>query len=124
MYVILWGTIRSREILRYSQKFALSVFVIERLDCIPHCIVLHPRFLISFCFSRVHRALCSLFHPDTDGTRVSKCRQLPQQTRRPNGVSMLAQCRWRWANIETVLGQILAFAGLHTGVSTPTPPPP
>ena len=56
MYVILWETIRSREILRYTQKFALSVFVIERLDCIPHCIVLHPRFLISFCFSRVARS--------------------------------------------------------------------
>ena len=53
MYVILWGTIRSREILRYTQKFALSVFIIERLDCIPDCIVLHPRFLISFCFSLV-----------------------------------------------------------------------
>ena len=27
------------------------------------------------------RALCSLFQPDTDGTRVSKCRQLSQETR-------------------------------------------
>ena len=27
----------------------------------------------------VHRALCSLFQPDTDGTRVSKCRQLSQE---------------------------------------------
>ena len=34
-----------------------------------------------------------------------------------NVVSMLAQRRWRWANIETALGQILVFAGLHTGVS-------
>ena len=33
----------------------------------------------------------------------------------PNVVSMLVQRRWRWANIETALGQILAFAGLHTG---------
>ena len=56
MYVILWETIRSREILRYTQKFALSVFVIERLDCIPDCIALHPRFLISFCFSLVARS--------------------------------------------------------------------
>ena len=68
MYVILWGTIRSREILRYTQKFALSVFVIERLDCIPDCIVLHPRFLISFCFSlvarsdRVGHACCMVLH--------------------------------------------------------------
>ena len=44
------------EILRYTQKFALSVFVIERLDCIPDCIVLHPRLLISFCFSLVARS--------------------------------------------------------------------
>ena len=29
---------------------------------------------------------------------------------------MLIQRRWRWANIETALGQILAFAGLHTCV--------
>ena len=56
MYVILWETIRSREILSYTQKFALSVFAIERLDCIPDCIVLHPRFLISFCFSLVARS--------------------------------------------------------------------
>ena len=30
----------------------------------------------------LHRALCCLFRPDTDGTRVSKCGQLSQQTRR------------------------------------------
>ena len=30
----------------------------------------------------LHRALCFLFRPDTDGTRVSKCGQLSQQTRR------------------------------------------
>ena len=29
----------------------------------------------------LHRALCSLFQPDTDGTHVSKCGQLSQQTR-------------------------------------------
>ena len=29
----------------------------------------------------IHRALCSLFQPDTDGTRVSKCGQLSQETR-------------------------------------------
>ena len=73
MYVILRGTIRLREKLRYTQKFALSVFVIERLDCIPDCIVLHPRFLISFCLSlvarsdqprgrRVGRACCMVLH--------------------------------------------------------------
>ena len=36
---------------------------------------------------------------------------------------MLVQRRWRWANIETVLGQILAFAGLHTGVCLHQPLP-
>ena len=42
---------------------------------------------------------------------------LPANTNtRPNVVSMLVQRRWRWANIETALGQMLAFAGLHTGV--------
>ena len=30
---------------------------------------------------------------------------------RPNVVSMLVQRRWRWANIETALDQMLAFAG-------------
>ena len=38
----------------------------------------------------LHRALCSLFQPDTDGTRVSKCGQLSQQTRRLD--PMLFQC--------------------------------
>ena len=38
----------------------------------------------------IHRALCSLFQPDTDGTRVSKCGQLSQQTRRLD--PMLFQC--------------------------------
>ena len=34
----------------------------------------------------------------------------------PNVVSMLVQRPWRLANSETALGQILAFAGLHTRV--------
>ena len=38
----------------------------------------------------VHRALCCLFRPDTDGTRVSKRGQLSQQTRRLD--PMLFQC--------------------------------
>ena len=49
---------------------------------------------------------------------------LPANTRTwPNVVSMLVQHRWRWANIETALGQILAFAGLHTGVVYTHPSP-
>ena len=38
----------------------------------------------------IHRALCDLFQPDTDGTRVAKCGQLSQQTRRLD--PMLFQC--------------------------------
>ena len=73
----------------------------------------------------LHRALYSLFQPDTDGTRVSKCRQVSQKTGGCcfNVVSMLAQGRWRWANIETASGQILVFAGLHTGVCLHPPLP-
>ena len=49
---------------------------------------------------------------------------LPANTRTwPNVVSMLVQRRWRWANIETALGQILAFAELHTGVVYTHPSP-
>ena len=42
---------------------------------------------------------------------------------RPNVVSMLVQRRWRWADIETALGQILAIAGLHTGACLHSPLP-
>ena len=38
----------------------------------------------------LHRALCSLFQPDTDGTRVSKCRQFSLQRRGLH--PMLFQC--------------------------------
>ena len=38
----------------------------------------------------LHRALCSLFQPDTDGMHVSKFGQLSQQTRRLD--PMLFQC--------------------------------
>ena len=38
----------------------------------------------------LHRALCCLFRSDTDGTRVSKCGQLSQQTRRLD--PMFFQC--------------------------------
>ena len=49
---------------------------------------------------------------------------LPANTKTwPNVVSMLVQRRWQWANIETALGQILAFAGLHTGVCLHPPVP-
>ena len=48
---------------------------------------------------------------------------LPANTKtRPNVVSMLVHRRWRWANIETALGQMLAFAGGSTQVSVYTHP--
>ena len=48
---------------------------------------------------------------------------LPANTKtRPNVVSMLVQRRWWWANIETALGQMLAFAGSSTQVSVYTHP--
>ena len=47
---------------------------------------------------------------------------LPANTKtRPNVVSMLVQRRWRWANIETALGQILRLLG-STQVSVYTRP--
>ena len=46
-----------------------------------------------YSYEHLHRALCCLFRPDTDGTRVSKCGQLSQQTRRLD--PMLFQC---WAS--------------------------
>ena len=47
---------------------------------------------------------------------IQECDYIPANTKtRPNVVSMLVQRRWRWANIETALGQILAFAGMDSG---------
>ena len=72
------------------------------------------------------RALCSLFQPDTGGTRVSKCRQLSQETR---GLDPMLFQYWSRAvgggggDNETALGQILVFAGLHTGVCLHPPLP-
>ena len=43
-----------------------------------------------FSSGYIHRALCCLFRPDTDCTRVSKCGELSQQTRRLD--PMLFQC--------------------------------
>ena len=75
--------------------------------------------------SWLHIALCSLLQPDTDGTRVSKCRQLSQETR---GLDpMLFQC---WSNAVgggPILKQYwvknLVFAGLHTVVCLHPPLP-
>ena len=74
----------------------------------------------------LHRALCSLFQPDTDGTCVSKCRQLSQETR---GLDpMLFQYSRAiggggGGNIETAMGQILCLLGAHTGVCLHPPLP-
>ena len=80
---------------------------------------------IAYYNATLHRALCSLFQPDTDGTRVSKCGQLSQQTRRLD--LMLFQCwssavgggpilKQHWVKSSRLLGS--------TQVSAPTPPPP
>ena len=68
-----------------------------------------------------------MFQPDTDGTRVSKCRQLSQETR---GLDPMLFQYWSSAvggggggGIETALGQILVFGGLHTGVCLHPPLP-
>ena len=73
----------------------------------------------------LHRALCSLFQPDTEGTRVSKCGQLSRGTRRldPMLFQYWSRAVGGGANIETTLGQILVFAGLHTGVCLHPPVP-
>ena len=70
----------------------------------------------------VHRALCCLFRPDTDGTRVSKCGQLPQQTRRLD--PMLFQCwssavgggpilKQHWVNCSRLLGSTQGSVYTH-----------
>ena len=76
----------------------------------------------------VHRALCSLFQPDTDDTRVSKCRQLSQETR---GLDpMLFQCwpsdvgggpilKQHWVKSSCLLGSTQVSVYTH-----PPPPPP
>ena len=46
------------------------------------CTSLAAIFTLRCAHVMLHRALCSLFQPDTDGTRVSKCGQVSQQTRR------------------------------------------
>ena len=73
----------------------------------------------------LHRALCSLFQPDTDGWRVSKCRQLSQQTRRLD--PMLFQCWSSAVGGGQILKQYwlnsLVFAWLHTGVRLHQPLP-
>ena len=69
-----------------------------------------------------HCAACS---NQTQTARVyHNATALPANTKTwPNVVSMLVQRRWRWAISETALGQILAFAGLHTGVCLHSPLP-
>ena len=48
--------------------------------------------------------------PHTHRTHTYRANPANTKTR-PNVVSMLVQRRWRCANIETALGQMLAFAG-------------
>ena len=74
----------------------------------------------------VHRALCSLLQPDTDGTRVLKCRQLSQETRgldpvlflcRPSAVGGGPISKQHWVKSSCLLGST------HVSVYThPSPP--
>ena len=73
----------------------------------------------------LHRALCSLFQPDTDSPRVSECGQLSQQTRRLD--PMLFQC---WSSavgggpiVKQHWGKFLRLLG-STQVSVYTHPSP
>ena len=70
----------------------------------------------------LHRALCCLFRPDTDGTRVSKCGHLSQQTRRLD--PMLFQCwssavgggpilKQHWVKCSRLLGSIQVSVYTH-----------
>ena len=76
----------------------------------------------------LHRALCSLFQPDTDGTRVSKCGQLSQQTRRLD--PMLFQCwssaigggpilKQHWVKSSRLLGCTQVSVYTHPSPSRP-----
>ena len=75
---------------------------------------------------QVHRALCSLFQPDTDGARVSKCGQLSQQTRGLDPI--LFQCWSSAVGVGPILKQHWVKSSRLLGStqvsSTPTPPPP
>ena len=70
----------------------------------------------------LHRALCCLFRPDTDGTRVSKCGQLSQQTRRLD--PMLFHCwssavgggpvlKQHWVKSSRLLGSTQVSVDTH-----------
>ena len=70
----------------------------------------------------LHRALCCLFRPDTDGTRVSKYVQLSQQARRLD--PMLFQCwssavggvpilRRHWVKCSRLLGSTQVSVYTH-----------
>ena len=74
----------------------------------------------------VHRALCCLFRPDTDGTRVSKCGQLSQQPRRLDPI--LFQCwssavgggpmlKQHWVKCSRLLGSTQVSVYTHTSAT-------
>ena len=75
----------------------------------------------------LHRSLCSLFQPDTDGPRVSKRRQLSQQTR--GLYPMLFQCwssavgggsilKQHWVKSSCWLSSTQVSVYTHTSPST------
>ena len=74
----------------------------------------------------IYRALCCLFRPDTDGTRVSKCGQFSQQTRRLD--PMLFQCwssavgggpilKQHWVKCSRLLGSSQVSVYTHPSAS-------
>ena len=91
--------------------------------------IIHPAKIRTVFSSllRIHRALCCLFRPDTDGTRVSKCGQLSQQTRRLD--PMLFQCwssavgggpilKQHWVECSRLLGELSVFSSLLRRAAT------
>ena len=87
---------QQREILTCRNKHNIRI-ITGNISAGRHTVCAYTRVVILFSiytpwahYSAVHRALCCLFRPDTDGTCVSKCGQLSQQTRRLD--PMLFQC--------------------------------
>ena len=69
-----WGQL---EVMTNRLKWTLRSYM--TLQNIRNCrYVLNCKQLFSYTDKLVHRAMCSLFQPDTDCTRVSKCGQLSQ----------------------------------------------
>ena len=89
-----------------------NVFILIKLDNLS---LIHVR------SSRLH-AKCDL-HDNHLASCIFFAGPVVEARSGENVDSMLVQRRWRWANIETASGQILAFASLHIGVVYTHPSP-